>query len=44
MFCSLLPFGTFRPATLRILFVVFLAALIVASLFCWLLIYAARGM
>ncbi len=42
MFWSLLPFGYFGPASWRTLIIVSAVALVVASLFCYLLIYAAN--
>lgn len=41
MLFSLLPFGCFRPASWKIFFIVWAAALIVASMFYYLIIYAA---
>ena len=42
MWSSLLPMGTFRPASWRILFIVFVVALIGASWFYYLIVRAAE--
>jgi hypothetical protein len=43
MFLNLLPPGYFGPAGWRVLLIVLVVAVIVASLFAWLLVYAARS-
>lgn len=41
MLFSLLPFGYFGPSNWKVLLIVWGVAIVVASMFCWLIIYAA---